>query len=289
MGNKEEMREVWKNHFEKVMNESLGGRAEVTSVGMLIRGDWPHTQGRLEQSEVMEAIRKLKLGKAPGPDGIIAEMLKYGGEIVVDWMMWICNLAWEQSKVPEDWREAIIVSIYKGKGKREECNIYKGISLFSVPGKIYRRILHERMMKVTDKSVGDEQGGFWKGRGCVNQNFPVKILVEKYLEKDRTLFAAFMDLEKAYDRVDRKGPWETLRVYGARGKLLEGVRSFYENASASVLVNGELSESFKVEVGVRQGCMMSPWLFNIYMDGCIREMNVRVWDLGARLNVRDVE
>ncbi len=47
--------------------------------------------------------------------------------------------------------------------------------------------------------------------------------------------------------------------------------------------------SFSVEVGVRQGCMMSPWLFNVYMDGCIREMKVGVWDLGARLNVRGVE
>ncbi len=54
-------------------------------------------------------------------------------------------------------------------------------------------------------------------------------------------------------------------------------------------VNGELSESFKVEVGVRQGCVMSPWLFNIYMDRCIREMKFRVRDLGARLNVRGVE
>ncbi len=71
--------------------------------------------------------------------------------------------------------------------------------------------------------------------------------------------------------------------------MLEGVRSFYENASASVRVNGELSESFNVEVGMRQGCVMLPWLFNIYMDGCIREMKVRVQDLGARLNVRGVE
>ncbi len=62
------------------------------------------------------------------------------------------------------------------------------------------------MMKiVTDNSVGDEQGGFWKGRGCIDQIFAVKILVEKYLEKDRELFAAFMDLERAYDRVDRTG------------------------------------------------------------------------------------
>ncbi len=90
-----------------------------------------------------------------------------------------------------------------------------------------------------------------------------------------------MDLETAYDKVDRKGLWDTLRVYGVGGQLLEGIRSFYKNASASVLVKGELSESFSVEVGVRQGCVMSPWLFSFYMDGFIREMKVGVWDLGA--------
>ncbi len=162
----------------------------------------------------------MKVGKASGPHGITAVMLKYGGEIVVDWMMWICNLAWVQSKVPEDWRKAIIVTLYKGKGNREECNNYRGISLLSVPGKIYGRILNERMMKITDKSVGDEQGGFWKDKGCIDQIFAVKILVEKCLEKDRKLFAAFMDLEKAYDRVDRKGLWDTgiprrTRVFGS--------------------------------------------------------------------------
>ncbi len=68
-------------------------------------------------------------------------------------------------------------------------------------------------MKITDKSVGDKQGGFWKGRGCVDQIFAMKILVEKYLGKDKKLFAAFMDLEKAYDRVDRKGLWETECLY----------------------------------------------------------------------------
>ncbi len=65
-----------------------------------------------------------------------------------------------QRKVPEDWRKAIIVPLYKGKGKREECNNYRGITQLSVPGKIYGGILNERMMKITEMSVGDEQGGF---------------------------------------------------------------------------------------------------------------------------------
>ncbi len=89
-------------------------------------------------------------------------------------------------------------------------------------------------MKITDKSVGADQGGFRKGRGCVDQMFAVKILVEKYLEEDRKLFATFLDLENAYDRVDRKGLWDTLRVNGVGGQFLEGIRSFYKNASTSV-------------------------------------------------------
>ncbi len=241
VGKNEEIREVWKSHFKNVMNESMGGRAEVTTMGIKIHDERPHAQGRLDQGEIVKAIKKLKLGKAPGPDGITAEMLKYGGKIVVDWMMWICNLAWKQSKVPEDWRKAIVVPLYKGKGNREECNNYKDTNLLSVPGKIYGRVLNERMMKITDKNVGAAQGGFRNGKGCVDKIFAVKILVAKYQEKDRKLSAAFMDLEKAYDRVNRKGLWNTLRVYWVGGQLLEGIKSFYENGNAFVLVNGELS------------------------------------------------
>ncbi len=164
----------------------------MTTMGVKIHEGWPHTQGRLERDEILEAIRKLKVEKAPGSDGITAEMLKYGGEIVVDWMMWICSLAWEQNEVPEDWRKAIIVPLYKGKGNREEFNNYRGISLLSVPGKIYGRILNERMMKITRKSVGDEPGDFWKGRGCVDQTFALKVIVEKHPEDSR-LFATFVD------------------------------------------------------------------------------------------------
>ncbi len=256
-----------------------GGSA--CTMGIKIHEEQPHTQGRLERGEILEAIRQLKFGKA-------SPWLRwYNSKNAEIWRASSCRLedVGMQPSMPEDWRKAIIVPLYKGKGNRDECNNYRGISLFSVPRKINGRILNERMMKITDKSVGDEQGGFWKGRGCVDQIFAGKILVEKYLEKDRKLFVAFMDLEKAYDRVDRKGLWDTLRVYGVGGQLLEGLRSFYENASTFVRVNGELSESFSVEVSVRQGCVMSPRLFNIYMDGCIKEMKGRVWDLGARLDL----
>ena len=77
-----------------------------------------------------------------------------------------------------------------------------------------------------------------------------------------------MDLEKAYDSVDRHGMWQMLKVYGVGGKLLKkSVQSFYIDSGVCVRVGNDVSESFSVNVGLRQGCVMSPWLFSVYMDG----------------------
>ncbi len=85
-----------------------------------------------------------------------------------------------------------------------------------------------------------------------------------------------MDLEKANDRVDWLALWEVLRIYGVGGKPLSAINSFYEAASACVKINGETSEHFEIKVGLRQGCVMSPWLFNIYMYGVMREVKGKV-------------
>ncbi len=78
-------------------------------------------QREMGRSEVEGAIARLKCGKAAGMDGITAEMLKYGGDAVVEWMLLICERAWKIGEVPDDWKKAIIVPLYKGKGSRSEC------------------------------------------------------------------------------------------------------------------------------------------------------------------------
>ena len=87
-------------------------------------------------------------------------------------------------------------------------------------------------------------------------------------------------LEKAYDRVDRDAMWEVLKLYGIGGKLLKAVKSFYAGSKACVRVGNDMSEWFQVKVGLRQGCVMSPWLFNLYFDGVVREVNERVLGRG---------
>ena len=258
---KKAVKERWKEYFEELATVNNEDEAIVTCMGMSGGGGRPAVQGHIGRREVKKAIGRLKFGKAAGVDGITAEMLKSGGDAVVDWMHVICNLAWKQGKVPNDWVRAIIVPIYKGKGSREMCGNYRGISLLSIPGKVYGRIVIERVREITEGRISLEQGGFRKGKGCIDQIFSVKMLAEKYLAKGKKLYAAFMDLEKAYDKVDWNALWDVLKIYGVGGQLLQGIKAFYEGANACVRIGGEMSGVFGINAGVMQGCFMSPWLF----------------------------
>ncbi len=96
-----------------------------------------------------------------------------------------------------------------------------------------------------------------------------------------------MDLEKAYDKSQLAGIVGSLKLYGVGGKLLSAIKSFYEEVSACVKISGETREHFEIKVGLRQGCVMLPWLFNIYMDDVMREMKGRVGEVGVRMYVRE--
>lgn len=108
------------------------------------------------------------------------------------------------------------------------------------------------------------------GRGCIDQIFSLRMLSEKFLAKNQKLFCAFIDLEKAYDRVNREKLWEILEEYGVNGQLINAIASLYEGSAACVRINGDLTPWFSIIKGVKQGCVMSPWLFILYMDKCMQ-------------------
>ena len=100
----------------------------------------------------------------------------------------------------------------------------------------------------------------------MDQVFAVRQVCEKYLANGKDVFWVLMDLENAYDTINRHGMWQMLRVYGVGGKLLKAVQSYIDNREC-VRVANDVSEWFSVNVELRQGCVMSPWLFNIYIYG----------------------
>ena len=273
----------WNEYFECLLNVDDGRRAQLTEDGIERGNEDLDVEFEVSLEEVIKAVKKLKKGKSPGIDGITSEMLIYGGESLLKWLTRVCNVCVAEEEVPVDWMRAIIVPIYKGKGDRNECKNYRGISLLSIPGKVYGRIIIERVRVLTEGMIGEEQCGFRSGRGCVDQVFVMKQMSEKFVDKGRCLYVAYMDLEKAYDRIDREAMWHVLSIYGINGKLLKAVQSFYERSEACVRVCREEGDWFRVRVGLRQGCVMSPWLFNLFMDGVMKEVRERAGDVGVTL------
>ena len=114
-----------------------------------------------------------------------------------------------------------------------------------------------RIRDKTENVIAEVQDGFRRGRGYTDQIFIVGQICEKYLGKGKDVYFAFLDLAKAYDRVDRDATWNILRSNGIGGRLLRGVKSLYVGSKACVRVGNEVSEWFPVTVGLRQGCVMS--------------------------------
>ena len=262
------VRNRWKAYFSDLLQEDAQGQ-NGNQVDREVQPD-EEERAPIAVEEVEVAILKLKNGKSPGICGISAEMLKAGRTVVVKWLHRIMSLAWENGQVPEDWQRAVIVPVHK-KGSKVKCENYRGISLLSIPSKAYARILDERIRSVTESKVLEAQGGFRKGRSCTDQLFTIRQSSEKMIEKNKKMVVACVDLEKAYDRVGRDKLWKVLEEYGVKGRLLKAIRSLYKKSEGCVRVKDELSSWFPITQGVRQGCVMSPWLFNVFMDKIVRE------------------
>jgi len=129
------------------------------------------------------------------------EMLKALGEEGLRWLTEMFNQTWEEGKMPEDWRVGIITPVYKGKGDPQECSSYRPIKLLEHAMKLMEKVIERRLRGIVN--IDEMQRGFMPGRCTTDAIFAMRTLIEKHLEKNKELWAAFVDLEKAYDRVPR--------------------------------------------------------------------------------------
>ena len=132
-------------------------------------------------------------------------------------------------------------------------------------------------MEIMEGKVSEEQTGFRKGKGCVDQIFAIEMMLKEYLRKDEKLCSFHGPRKRHVIKLIGK-LWNSLKIYGVGGQLLEEITAFYREASAYVRVDEELSERFHIGVGVRQGCVMSLWLFNIFIDGGCRWKTEDEWN-----------
>ena len=251
-------RNVWQRYMEQLMNEENDWDGETSA--QPVQG--PRCQ--LTNTEFTNALKSCKRGKAAGPTGIGTEMIEAAGETGVEWMVDLCNIILEEGHIPSDWTKSVLIPIYKQKGDPLECGNYRGIKLLEQAMKVYERVLDARIRQQVD--IDAMQCGFMPGKGTTDAIFVVRQMQEKHLAKKKDLYFAFIDLEKAFDRVPRKVVQWALRESGVEEWLVKAVMALFEDAHTVVRTRSGDTDCFSVRVGLHQGSSLSPLLFAIVMD-----------------------
>jgi hypothetical protein len=217
--------------------------------------------------DLKRAIDTLTSGKSPGGDNIPPEVIKAGKDSpLTDHLYDLLCQCWVEGCIPQDMRDANIITIYKNKGNRSDCNNHSAISLLSVVGKAFVRVVLSRWQSLADRVYPETQCGFRAGRSTTDMVFSLRQLQEKCREQRMPLCMAFVDLTKAFDLVSRGGLFSVLRKIGCPPKLLALIVSFHENTMGTVQCSGRSSNSFPTDSGVKQGCVLAPTLFGIFFS-----------------------
>ncbi|VDP01155.1 unnamed protein product, partial [Schistosoma curassoni] len=217
------------------------------------------------KEKIRMAIRQIKIGKSAGPNNIPAEALKSDTKVTTNMLHLLFKKIWEEEQVPMDWKEEHLIKIPK-KGDLIKYENYRGITLLSVPGKVFNRVLLNRMKDAVDAKLRDQQVGFCKDRLCTDHIATLRIIVEQSVEWNSSLYINFIDCEKAFDSVDRRTLWKLLRHYGFSEKIVNIIRNSYDRLQCKLVHGGQLTDAFQIRTGVRQDCLLSPFLFLLVVD-----------------------
>lgn len=220
----------------------------------------------LSPEEVFNAIQSMPSNKSPGPDGFPCEFYKsFWPEISHILMPALQNLL-DNGVAPESWRTASICLIPKKDKDPQECASYRPISLLNTDYKILAKILARRLETVLPHIIKPDQTGFIKARFGTDNIRRLLNLINVTQEHKLPALIISLDAEKAFDRVEWKFLFATLKKFNLGSKLIKLIKLLYSNPQATVTTNGLISKPFDIQRGTRQGCPLSPLLFALIIE-----------------------
>ena len=193
----------------------------------------------------------MKNGKAQGPDNIPVEAWIALGNKSVEFLVSFFNRLLREEKMSDEWRRSVLVPLYKSKRDIKKCGNYRGIKLMSHTMKLWERIIEARIRK--EVTIAKQQFGFMPGRSTTDAIFCLRMLLKRWNEGQKAVHCAFVDLEKAYDRVLREELWECVRLAETSECYIKIIKDMYDAAKTTARSAAGLTEEFKVGVGIHQG------------------------------------
>ena len=209
----------------------------------------------------------MKNGKACGSDPLSNEIIKLSVTVLPSYFVKLFNVILSKGVFPASWSKEFIVPIYK-TGSTDDPNNYRGICISSCLGKFFTLIMNERLNHYLEqhKILSRCQIGFRKDCRTADYLLVLKTLMEIYKVKRKPIFACFVDFRKAYDSVWREGLFFKLISNGCSKNFMRILLRMYSSVVTSVKLHNGITPFFKSHIGVKQGCNLSPTLFNIFVN-----------------------
>ena len=251
----------WTEYCKELYNQPLKGNPKVLE----ITNNYEELSLPIMKSEIEKAVKSLKKRKSTGNDNIPGELVQAGGEKVIEILTLICNRIWTTGIWPKAWTQSLIITIPK-KGNLKLCNNYRTISLISHPSKVLLNVILSRLRPQAENIIAEEQAGFRVGRSTSEQIFNLRMLCEKYTHHQQYLYHICIDFKKAFDRVWHKALWATMKNYNIDHDILRAIKGLYNNSTSAVYKDGMIGDWFKTTVSVIQGCLLSPTVFNLFLE-----------------------
>ena len=221
----------------------------------------------IDLEELNKSLKELKTNKSGGIDIIINECFKNGKDILSSYLLCLFNYVFESGIFPDTWSDGLLVPLHK-KGDLSTPGNYRGITLLSVLGKLFTRIMNNRLDQWAEmyNVYIEAQYGFRKGRSTTDCIFVLHSVINSYVENGKKLYAFFVDYSKAFDYVVRENLWYKLIKIGIYGKVFNIITAMYKSMKNKIFLKSETSSNFECKLGVRQGECLSPFLFAMYVN-----------------------
>ena len=227
----------------------------------------------LSEKELNKAIKKLKRKKSLGPDEIPNEIFIEGNKAVRNTILKIFNRIHSTEDIPISWLQGEIIRLYKGKGKKGKCSNERGITLASNVGKLYERIINERVKQHV--VITNAQAGGIQGNSTVDHLIVLKQTVQEINNRNQTAYVVFLDVQKAYDKAWLDAILYVLRKNGVEGKNLNIVKKLNSNLTAKIQTRFGPTKEIPIKDSIRQGGVLSVVEYATLIDEISKELKKR--------------